>query len=133
MEDLKEKSYEELISDVDKNAEGLSITKGTKVHGLLLNTAGFEETTGDWVVAYYKSPDLYQRMTIMDSLQGENKTLKGWQLFEKNVIKENSDMKYFDKRDPKNIPIIMGAALHTINNSIAFSVNHATDLKKNGE
>jgi hypothetical protein len=130
MEDLKKKTKEELNELVQKAAEGLSKTEGCKVFPLLLNSAGFDSTEGEWVVGYYKEASLFQCMDLFDTLNSGNRTLKGWQLIEKNLIKAHSDMKWFDMKQPKNKWICLGAALDAINNSSIFSLNQAEEIKK---
>lgn len=132
--DLKEMSYDELNELVQKNAEGFSKSHNTKVYGLLLNTGkGYYSTEGEWAIAYVKEPSLYQTFTIIDSIDGENKTLRGFQLFQKNVIKENSTMEYFNEKDLKNKKVIVGASLAMVGLCNDFSINQSTELKKNGE
>jgi hypothetical protein len=131
--DLKKLSLEEIQDLVNKNAEGLSIKLGVKVYGLLLNTGGFDSTDGDYVIGYYKVPTLYQKFTIFDNLNSGNKTLKGFQLLEQNLIKEHSDMKYFDKKDSNNDAIIIGASLDIINKCVTFCLNQVEEQKKSGE
>lgn len=130
--DLKSYTVEELNELVSKNADALSKTMGTKVFGLLLNTDGYESITGEWVIAYYKAPTLYQKMVIIDNVD-KDKILKGWQLLEQNIIKEHSHMDYFRKEVESNHNIIIGAAMSVVGNSLSFSVNRVSDLKKNGE
>ena len=124
--DLKNYSLEELQALVTENAEGLSKKMGTKVYGLLLNTAGFEETDGDWVIGYFKAPTLYQKMTILDRIEID-KTLKGYQLLQSNLIKEHSDERLLDDKNPDNHKIIIGAALTAAAMSIDFSINQVQD------
>lgn len=133
MEDLKGKSFEELNKLVNESAEGLSVKHGCKVFPLLLNTGGFDSKDGEWVIGYYKEPTLYQCMTIIDNLDSGTKTLKGWQICEANLIKENSDMKYFKKEVATNKAIIIGAGLDAASKAVNFSVNQSTSIKKNGE
>jgi hypothetical protein len=132
MEDLKNLSKDELNELVVKNAEQLSATKGPRVEGLLLNTNGFDSSEGEWVIGYYTAPTLYQKMTMLDNIE-KDKMIKGMQILEKNLIRENSDPRFLEKENPDNHKLIIGASLAVVGKSIDFSVNQVTELKKNGE
>ena len=132
--DVNSLTFDQLNKLVQENAEGLSNKHNCKVFGFITNTDKTGEDKGEWVVAYYKEASFFDKMSILDvSMEsGSSKVLKGWKLFEKNVIKENSDMKYFDKKDPKNSGIINGVSIDVFTNSVDLCVNRATELKKNG-
>ena len=132
MEELKNLTQEQINEAVVKNAEGLSLKMGRKVYGLMLNTAGMDRTDGEWVIGYYYEPSLYQKMTILDHVD-KDKTLKGFQLLEQNLIKEHSDARLINKEDSNNHNVIIGASLAIVGKSLDFAINQVKDLKKNGE
>lgn len=124
-------TFDELLVVVNKRAEELTLSKGFQVYPLLLNTDGFLSEEGQWVIGYFKAPSLFQKMTILENINKE-KLMKGHQLLELNLLKEESMMKYFKKEDPKNEGIIIGAVYEVLEKSVVYSVNRANDLKKNG-
>lgn len=132
VKETKKLSVEELSETVEKNAKGLSVKHGREVFGLLLNEAGFESTEGDWVIGYCFAPSLFQKMTLIDSID-KDKLMKGFHLLNANIIKENSDARLMDKENPKNHNVIIGACLAIAGKAISFSINQTNDLKKSGE
>lgn len=131
-QDLKSCSKAELQEIVKENAEGLSKQHGCVVEALLLNDAGFNKEDGEWVIGYYKTPTLYQKMTIIDNVD-KDKTMKGFNLLKANLLKENSSPRLVNFEDPKNHGVILGASLALAGAAFDFSINQVEAIKKNGE